>query len=72
VATLLRIVLFAVAGLAGWMIGGLFGAFFGAGLDALLGHDATTISLAWIAGMIAGILGMVGSVMWLAVRMGRQ
>jgi hypothetical protein len=69
VAILLRIVLFAVVGL-GWMIGGMVGAFIDAGLDALMGHDATDISFAWTAGMIAGILGIVGSVMWLAIRMG--
>jgi hypothetical protein len=72
VVTVLRIALFAVVGLGGWMIGGLFGAFLGAGLDALLGHDATTISLVWSAGLIAGVLGMVGSVMWLVIRMGRR
>lgn len=78
IALLLRLVLFAVVGLIGWFVGGTIGVFAGAGLDLLVladqpsGPGATVVSLVWGTGMIGAILGMVGSVMWLGIRMGRR
>jgi hypothetical protein len=69
---LIRLVLFILVALAGWIVLGLVGAFVGAATDILLSHGPQDISLAWSAGIVGGVLGLVGAPMWLAMRMRRD
>jgi hypothetical protein len=66
---LLRLSLLALAGIAGWLAGGISGGFAGAGLDWLLANEPA--SFTWTLSMIGGVLGMIGAVMWLATRLAR-
>lgn len=76
VAGVVRLILFAIVGIGGWMIGGTIGAFAGVGLDLLLiGERAPEFGVAvspffWIGGWLGAIGGAAGSVMWLAINTG--
>lgn len=77
-ALVIRLALFAIVGLIGWLLGGTVGVFAGIGLDLFLlseqpsGPGATVTSLVWGTGFIGAIAGMVGAVMWLGSRLGRN
>jgi hypothetical protein len=67
-----RLVLFLFAGVAGWIVLGLVGAFAGVAMDLLLSHGPNDPSLAWGAGLVGGLLGLVGAPVCLALRMRRN
>ncbi len=73
-----RLVLFAVVGITGWMVGGTLGGVVGVGLDMMFIGErmpepgAAVSPFWWICGWLGAIGGMGSSVMWLAITMGRQ
>lgn len=77
-ALVIRLALFAIVALIGWLLGGTVGGFAGIGLDLFLlseqpsGPGATVTSLVWDTGFIGAIAGMVGAVMWFGSRLGRN
>jgi MFS family permease len=78
VAGILRLVLFAIAGVAGWMLGGLVGGFVGAGLDIVFTGEripefgAAVAPFYWTTGILGAVAGAIGSIAWLAIRMQRS
>ncbi len=78
VSGFVRLTLFAVVGIGGWLTGGTIGGFVGAGLDLLFVGDkppAFGVIVApsfWTLGWLGAIAGMVGSVSWVASRMDRN
>ena len=73
-----RLVLFAVVSLAGWVVGSLVGIVTGIAIDLLFladqpsGPGATVVSTVWGTALIGAIVGLVGSIIWLATRMARS
>jgi hypothetical protein len=77
-AVVMRLLLFAVVGIAGWMVGSVVGIAVGIGIDLVFlgdqpsGPGATVVSTVWGTAMIGAIVGLVGSIIWLATRMARN
>jgi hypothetical protein len=75
---MMRLLLFAVVGIAGWMVGSVVGIAVGIGIDLVFlgdqpsGPGATVVSTVWGTAMIGAVVGLVGSIIWLATRMGRS
>lgn len=77
-AIAVRVVLFAVVGMAGWSVGATLGGVIGVGLDLMFtgermpGPGVAVSPFWWICGWLGAIGGMVGSVAWLAGKTDRQ
>lgn len=77
-AILIRLVLFAVVGVAGWMVGSMVGIAVGIGIDLVFlrdqpaGPGATVISAVWGTALIGAIVGLVSAVAWAASRTGAR
>lgn len=74
----MRLVVFAVVGFAGWVVGSLVGIVIRIVIDLALladqpsGPDATVVSTVWGSAFIGAVVGLVGSIIWLATRMARS
>lgn len=73
-----RLILFAVVGIAGWVFGSLVGLGIGIAIDLVLvagqpsGPGATVVSTIWGTAFIGATVGLLGSIIWLAARMARS
>lgn len=76
VVQLLRLLLLVIAGIFGWVFGGIVGFAAGAIADATLGTGvaspgATVISHAWGWSILGGILGGVAGFAWMGWQLGK-
>lgn len=76
VAQLLRLLLLVLAGMAGWIAGGIFGFTAGAIADVILGNataspGATVISHAWGWSILGGIIGGIAGFAWMGWQLGK-
>ena len=74
-AILVRLILFIGTGFAGWIVGAGVGLLLSLSIILIsspLGAGESVSGIAYGAGFIGGILGVIGAVMWVAIALGRR